>query len=116
VLPIATQMAAALAAWPRIRGRDCLFGNRSPHGFTNWDEAKQKLDASLKFNRPFVLHDIRRTVETRLAELGVNKEVRSRILNHDVGELQESYQHYSFEAEKRGALQRWSDQIDHIVS
>jgi integrase len=113
-LPISRQMQSALAAWPQVLGKDTLFGARSQHGFNGWGDAKGRLDAVLRFNRPFVIHDIRRSVETRLAELGVSKEIRSRVLSHDLGDLDASYQHYSFEAEKRQALQRWADCIDDL--
>jgi integrase len=115
VLPVAQQTRAAIAAWPVIVGRDQLFGARSTAGFNSWGDAKARLDARLKFNKPYVLHDLRRTCETRLAGLGVIKEIRSRLLNHDVGDLEESYQHYDFMDEKAQALQLWANEIDRIV-
>jgi integrase len=114
VLPVAQQTLAAIAAWPTIAGRDHLFGARSTVGFNSWGDAKARLDTRLKFNRPFVLHDLRRTCETRLAQLGVIKEIRSRILNHDVGNLEDSYQHHDFRDEKAQALQLWANEIDRI--
>jgi integrase len=111
-LPIATQMQEAIAARPRVEGKDTVFGFRSARGYTTWGDAKAKLDDVLKFNEHWVLHSLRATVDTRLASLGIRKEVRDRILNHDISELDESYQHYSFEDEKREALQRWADELD----
>jgi integrase len=54
-------------------------------------------------------HDLRRTVETRLAGLRISKEVRDRVLNHiptDVGSRH--YDRHDYADEKREALQRWS--------
>jgi integrase len=116
VLPIARQMSEALGAWPHVADKDTLFGSRSTVGYNSWGDAKARLDAALKFNRAFVLHDLRRTCETRLAKLGVVKEIRSRILNHDVGNIDESYQHHDFMDEKRGALQLWADEIERIAN
>jgi integrase len=52
-------------------------------------------------------HDLRRTVATRLAELGIPKEDRDAVLNHtprDVGKIH--YDLYDREREKRQALDR----------
>ena len=51
-------------------GRTCAFG-RGAAGFNNWDRAKQELDAVAQVDKPWILHDIRRTVATRMADLGV---------------------------------------------
>ena len=54
-------------------------------------------------------HDLRRTVETRLAALRIPKEIRDRVLNHvssDVGS--KHYNLHDYADEKRAALNRWS--------
>jgi integrase len=116
VLPIPRQMIEALAAWPRIHGRDHLFGYRSPSGFTRWEAAKRQLDERLGFNQSWAIHDIRRSVETKLAELGVSRDVRARILNHDIGPIAETYDRYQYFNEKRDALQLWADKIKELLS
>jgi integrase len=61
-------------------------------------------------------HDLRRTVETRLAELRVPKEVRDRVLNHtprDVGS--KHYNLHDYADEKREALTSWSLALANIV-
>jgi integrase len=68
------------------------------------DEAERTWRAN-----PPTPHDLRRTVETRLAGLRISKEVRDRILNHiptDVGTRH--YDRHDYADEKREALQRWS--------
>jgi integrase len=113
VLPLPRQAQDALARYPRIVGQDRLFG---PKGFLLWSQAKKDLDAELNFAERWVVHSLRATVESRLGGLGVTKEIRSRILNHDVGEIDASYQHYTFDAEKRAALQLWADELARIVA
>jgi integrase len=57
-------------------------------------------------------HDLRRTVATRLAELGVSKEDRDAVLNHtpqDVGK--KHYDLYEREREKRRALDMWASAL-----
>ena len=65
----------------------------------------------------FTTHDLRRTVETRLASLGVAKETRDRVLNHtdrSVGGVH--YNRYDYLAEKRGALELWAEKLSQIAS
>jgi integrase len=62
-------------------------------------------------------HDLRRTVETRLAAIGVPKEHRDRVLNHignDVGTRH--YNKYDYQAEKRDALTRWNAVLSGILN
>ena len=61
-------------------------------------------------------HDLRRTVATRLAELGIAKEDRDAVLNHtprDVGK--KHYDLYDREREKRRALERWAQMLSTII-
>jgi integrase len=115
VLPLPRQAQGVLDSRPRFVGRELLFGH-GPRGFAGWSTAKAALDKQLRFNKPWGPHDCRRTVETRLAELGIVKEIRSRLLNHDVGEIESVYQHHTFLQEKRQALQMWADELARIVS
>jgi integrase len=61
-------------------------------------------------------HDLRRTVETRLAELRIPKEIRDRVLNHaasDVGS--KHYNRHDYADEKREALNRWALALQAIL-
>lgn len=61
----------------------------------------------------FSQHDLRRTVETGLARLGIGKEVRDRVLNHvDSSVGGQYYNRHDYDAETREALQRWADHCE----
>lgn len=65
------------------------------------------------------LHDIRRTVATGLQRLGIRLEVVEAILNHVAGSragIVGIYQRYSYDSEKRAALDAWAAEVDRIVS
>ncbi len=113
-LPLPRQALTALAAWPRRPSHDRLFG-LGARGFANWTDAKARLDARLGFERPFTLHDIRRTAETRLAGLGIRREVITRVLNDAVGPIEAAYDHFDYAEPKRHALQAWADVLDQIT-
>jgi integrase len=114
VLPIPRQMREALDTWPRRLGRDHLFGT-GPNGFQAWSQSKRRLDARLNFRSDFDLHDVRRTVETRMAGLGIPKDHVNRVLNHAAGPVTESYDMWSYMPEKASALGRWADTLEQIV-
>ena len=63
----------------------------------------------------FDLHDVRRTVETRMARLRVPKEIVNRVLNHAIGPITEAYDQHDYLAEKNEALQAWADTLERIV-
>jgi integrase len=117
VVPLTPQAIAILKNVPRAhevlvfpaRGRD-----NSVSGFSKW---KRKLD-TLSGVSDWTLHDIRRTVSTGLAELGVRIEVTERILNHKTGALggvAGIYNRFGYLAEVRAALESWSDHVRGLV-
>jgi integrase len=65
------------------------------------------------------VHDLRRTVGTGLARLGVTKDIRARILNHVDGARSVTdavYNQHEFRAEKRAALELWEAELLQIVA
>ena len=60
------------------------------------------------FSTPFTPKDIRRTVETTLASLGVSKEHRAQLLSHGRGDkIAQAYDKHNYLEEKRQALETW---------
>src|SRR5215213_8622615 len=67
---------------------------------------------------PWRLHNIRRTVATRLAELGVQPHVIEAVLNHVSGHkagVAGIYNRALYAAEKRQALDLWSEHVRAVV-
>jgi integrase len=65
-------------------------------------------------------HDLRRTVVTRMAELGIAPIVLWHVINHrsvtKAGVTLSVYSQHSYEREKREALELWADRLEAIVS
>jgi integrase len=113
-----------LHAQSKREDRDLLFGARGG-AFQGWSRAKEALDnrllAALKNAhgekaklKPWRLHDIRRTMATRLGDLGVLPHVVEAILNHISGHkagVAGIYNRAIYAPEKRAALQKWADHI-----
>jgi integrase len=114
-----------LMAWdiiqsvPRMANRDQLFGARTSKGFTAWADAKADLDRKLGTTvAPFVLHDIRRSVATGMANLGVQPHVIETILNHVSGHksgIAGIYNRSSYQRDVRAAMALWADYIRSLI-
>ena len=88
-----------------MAGRDQLFGQRA-NGFTGWSRGKAVLDARSRVKN-WTTHDIRRSVATRMADLGILPHMIEQILNHQSGHKRGPagiYNRCSYEREVRA---RW---------
>lgn len=75
-------------------------------------EAVQRLQAD-----PPTPHDLRRTLATRLAELGIPREDRLAVLAHTWGDVHEAhYDRYERLREKRIALEAWERHVSGLLS
>jgi hypothetical protein len=61
----------------------------------------------------FEMRDIRRTVESRLGELSVSRDLRAQLQSHGTSGVQEiHYDMWTYLPEKREALEQWERQLD----
>jgi integrase len=63
-------------------------------------------------------HDLRRTGNSRLAQMGIPKEIRDRVLNHITSLRDPESKHYNlceFQAEKRQALGKLASEIEELI-
>lgn len=105
----------------RYDGRDLVFGRNGP--FSGWSKAKTALDKRIKKASennitPWRLHDIRRTVATRLADLGTQPHVIEEILNHVSGHkagVAGVYNRSSYTTEKCESLKLWAKRVGDLT-
>jgi hypothetical protein len=111
-----------LEALPRFTRGDYLFsfslGEKPVSGFS---VAKKQLDRLMTADigtapAPWVVHDIRRTVRTRLASLRVPDMVAEMVIGHGRRGLQRVYDQHTYENEMREALELWAGRLRDIVS
>src|SRR5262245_34394724 len=115
-LPLLPSMLAIIKAVPRMASRDQLFGQRGG-GFTAWSRGKAALDRCSAV-RDWTTHDIRRSVATKLADIGIAPHVIEQILNHQSGHKAGPagiYNRSSYEREVRASLALWEDHIRTLV-
>ena len=82
-------------------------------GFSGWSKSKASLDVKLK--EDWTLHDLRRTVATRMADIGVQPHVIEALLNHVSGHkagVHGVYNLSTYAAEKKAALDLWATHLE----
>lgn len=87
-----------------------------PTGYIDRPKNQIKKESGVKGFRP---HDLRRTVATYMAKLGVERTTLGKILNHKglAGDSQVTaiYDRHSYMDEKRKAMNRWSKKLKDIL-
>jgi integrase len=109
-VPLSEPALAIVTALPRWTADDFLFsttaGAKPVSGFS---KAKTRLDRLSKVQN-WTIHDLRRSVATHLARLGVPQEHIERVLGHVIEGVAGTYNRYSCLDEKRAALELWGKQ------
>jgi integrase len=121
-LPLTTAGISILKSVQQREGRDLLFGG-GPKAFSAWSYCKLMLGAraAAAEGRPLAewrIHDIRRTVATGMAELGIAPHIVETILNHRSGHragVGGVYNRALYEVEVKRALALWTDHLLSIV-
>jgi integrase len=116
-VPMSTHVRDMLQAQPRLR--EHVFGRGDGiDGFAGWGAAKVALDARLPDMPDWTLHDLRRTVSTRLHDMGVAPHVVEAVINHrgHKSGVAGRYNHANYRPERRDALQRWADHVMALVT
>lgn len=95
-----------------------LFSSYGKAQLADTTPGKRATEISKNMKRdPFDLRDIRRTCETMLAELGINKDTRAQLLSHGLSGVQAAhYDRHSYTNEKRAALIKWEEQLTAITA
>jgi integrase len=129
-VPLSEMALSLLQNHRRIAGRDMFFGETQNGPFQSWSWNRRELDKRIADARkavgnntpfpPWVLHDIRRTVATGLAEqLAVQPHVIEAVLNHVSGSrrgVAGIYNRATYANEKRQALDLWAAHIASLLA
>lgn len=121
-IPITPAVRTTLDGRPSRADRDFVFGRRKDRPFTGWTVCKTLLDERIRAAgavlAPWTRHDLRRTLATRLAELGTAPHVISAIPNHS-DHRRGAHAVYvrtgGYEREKRQALTLWAESVSAIA-
>lgn len=128
--PLSKPAVAIVDALPRYKAGPYMLSGahtKSPAGkapVSGFSKAKARLDGAIAKRTAkaqadgvdlspmpeFTVHDIRRSVATGMAELGVSVEHIERVLGHELGGVAGTYNVHDYFTEKLAALELWGAQ------
>jgi integrase len=124
-VPLAPLAVALLEAVPKFKAGFVLTTTGGARPLSGLSKMKARLDKTIAEQRtkdgaapmpPWVLHDLRRTVRTRLtSDLDVDAFVAERVLGHALQGLHGVYDQGAHRAQKRAALEKWAVRLLAIV-
>ncbi|MDR6955523.1 integrase [Ancylobacter sp. 3268] len=118
VVPLAPLAVLILQSLPRFAGSDFVFTTTGRTPVSGFGRLKARLEKASGAD-DWRLHDIRRTVATRMAMMGVQPHIIEAVLNHKSGIVSgvaAVYNRHAYTQEKRAALVKWAEHVEQIVS
>jgi integrase len=122
-VPLSEPAIALLRAMRRRLDRDFVFGSGA-NGFSGYSISKAVLDKRVAAANGSPLpswhvHDLRRTCATGMAKIGVQPHIIEEVQNRASGYHKEGaagiYNRYTYEPEKKAALDRWAEHVMPLV-
>jgi integrase len=99
------------------RTGEWVFSTNGKTPFQGFSKAKRQLD-DLSGVTDWTLHDLRRTVVSGMARLGVLPQIADKVLNHQTGTISgvaAVYQRHDFLDERKSALDQWGSHVTKII-
>ncbi len=112
---LSEQAIAVISSVPDIGAFVFTSNGKTP--FSGFSKAKKRLDETSGVT-DWRLHDIRRTVTSGMAQLGIAPHVADKILNHQSGTISGAaavYQRHEFLDERRTALGAWGNYVQSLL-
>ena len=124
LVPLPRKAVEILSELSRFTGEYVFTTTAGKKPLGSLSKAKTKLDLAIAARRktdgrskmpPWKIHDLRRTVRTRLSDLGVDSFIAERVIGHALPGLHAVYDRSSHAEQKRDALDRWARLLLSIV-
>jgi integrase len=112
-VPLSDGAMRLLASLPRVS--DYVFPAGTAAGYMDHPQKAVLAVRARGGVTDFRLHDIHRTVRTRLAELGVTPDVAERVLGHVIAGIRRVYDRYDYVPQMRAALDLWGAEFERIL-
>ena len=106
---------AVLEMTPNVGG--FIFTSNGKTPFSGFSKAKKRLD-DMSSVTDWRLHDIRRTVTTGMATLGIAPHIADKVMNHQSGTISgvaAVYQRHEFLEERKTALEAWGRHVQALL-
>jgi integrase len=134
LMPLSSSASDLMQALPRHAEGDFMFSTTlGAKPINGWSNAKDAIDRRMlrtlralarargesagefKFER-WVLHDLRHTIRTRMAELRVPDNIAEMVIGHGKKGMARVYDQHSYEPEMREACEAWAEMLRDIVA
>ncbi|HBG46372.1 MAG TPA: integrase [Deltaproteobacteria bacterium] len=105
----------------RVLSSDCpyvfrsSYKEKSPVSRAALSRAVVRHLETMGLKEAFTPHDLRRTLRTRLAELGIDDIVAEKVIGHSLQGMAAVYNQHGYDKEKRSALEAWERRLRSIV-
>ncbi len=125
IVPLPPSVIDLLKSLPRFAGPYVLTTTGGDRPISGHSKFKHRFDEAIKDDLEkaemppldaWTLHDLRRTMRTGLARLGIADVIAERAINHAPRGLNRIYQQYEYLDERRHALNAWAAWLDDVVS
>jgi integrase len=111
LLPLGPMAWSIIEAQPR-NGSEYVFGRQR----TNLYRIKEKLDAAMQPQAPWVTHDLRRSARSLMARARDDSEIAERMIGHLPHGIVRVYNVFDYTDEKRDGFTRLEREIDLIIN
>ncbi len=116
-VPLSDLAVEVIESVPRFKGEEYVFTGRTGNPVSGYSKAKARADAQSGVEA-WRLHDLRRTMASGMARLGVAPHVVEKVLNHAGGTISgvaAVYNRHGYLDEKRHALDAWASHLETVV-
>jgi integrase len=114
-VPLPAIAQEILESVPRFKGDYVFSGSGGQKPVSGYSNAKRRAERMCDVDH-WTLHDLRRTVATQMAGLGISGEVIGRVLNHAPrGVTAQVYNKHSYLPEKTRALETWGRKLQTLT-
>jgi integrase len=118
VVPLPPLARDILASVRRIENSDLVFTTTGKTPISGWSTVKIRLDALMGDLPHWIVHDLRRSTATHMAEIGIPPHIVEACLNHISGakaSVAGVYNRAQYSAEKKAAFERWATHVEGLV-
>jgi integrase len=117
VVPLSGLAREIVDGLPRFAEGRFLFSTTGGHKpVSGFSKLKAAFDKRLEAPIDYDLHDLRRTVRTRLSELRVRPDIAERVLGHVQRGISVYYDMWEYLDEKSEALSAWARRLESLIA
>ena len=120
-LPLSAAALEVVNSQPQIRGNEYIFAGQKDGHFQGYSYSKKNLDRRVlealgAEMEPWRIHDLRRSARSLMARAGVQPHIAEMTLGHVQKGIIQVYDRYTYEPEKKQALEALAGLVESIVT